>query len=265
MALLELNSVTGGYGSHEAISNISFIVEEGDFCGIIGPNGAGKTTIFRAITRTLKPWQGHVTYRGQDIFSISRRTLAAEVATMPQLLETPFSFTVREFIAMGRFPHLKRFELPRKQDREAIEESLQLTDTADIADRTLNELSGGERQRVILAQALAQKPRLLLLDEPTSHLDIGHQAALLDVIHKLNREQKLTVIMVQHDLNLASAYCRKLILLDKGRVFRQGTPNDVLTYQNIEQVYRTVVIVKDNPLTHKPHIFLMSKEARVEQ
>jgi iron complex transport system ATP-binding protein len=260
MALLELRDITCGYGSNKVINNVSFTVDKGDFCGIIGPNGAGKTTIFRVITRVLAPWQGEVHYNGKDIFSLSRIVLAREVATMPQLLETPFSFTVREFVMMGRFPHLKKFTRPRKSDLDVVDESLLLTDTAAVSGRTLNELSGGERQRVILAQALAQEPQLLLLDEPTSHLDIGHQAGILDLIKKLNRERKMTVIMVQHDLNLASLYCEKLILMDKGRIFTQGTPMEVLNYQNIEEVYKTVVIVKENPLSRKPYIFLVSKE-----
>jgi iron complex transport system ATP-binding protein len=248
MPLLELSEIMCGYGRQEAVHSVSFKVQEGEFCGIIGPNGAGKTTIFRSITRILKPWQGTVRYKGKDIF------------TMPQLLETPFSFSVKEFVMMGRFPHLKRFTQPKKLDYDIVDESLKLTDTVELAGRTLNELSGGERQRAILAQALAQSPKLLLLDEPTSHLDIGHQATILDLIKKLNREQGLTVIMVQHDLNLASLYCEKLILMDRGTVFAQGTPREVLTYQNIERVYKTVVIVKEDSVSQKPHVILVPKE-----
>jgi iron complex transport system ATP-binding protein len=161
---------------------------------------------------------------------------------------------------MGRYPHRKRLASPRQNDREIVQQSLTLTDTVHLKERKLNELSGGERQRVVLAQALAQKPKLLLLDEPTSHLDIGHQIAILDVIKRLNRQDSLTVITVLHDLNLASEYCDRLALMDEGSLMATGTPHEVLTYQNIEKAYKTIAVVKDNPLTHKPHIFPISKE-----
>lgn len=260
MNLLELDSVTVGYDDRKVISGISFSVEKGDFTGIIGPNGTGKTTLFRVITRILKPWSGMVRFCGGDIFGIPAKQLARRVATMPQMLETSFSFTVEEFTAMGRYPHLGRFDSPGPADRAAVEEALRLTDTEELRDRTLNELSGGERQRVLLAQALAQQPELLLLDEPTAHLDIGHQAQILDLITGLNRSQGLAVIMVMHDLNLAAEYCKSLILLDRGTVFASGTPSDVLTYENIERVYKTVVVVKENPISKKPYVFPIAKE-----
>jgi iron complex transport system ATP-binding protein len=159
---------------------------------------------------------------------------------------------------MGRFPHLGRLKDPGKRDREITEESLELTDTADLRFRTLHELSGGERQRVLLAQALAQKPVLLLLDEPTAHLDIGHQIGILNVIKKLNQHQGLTVITVLHDLNLAGEYCGRIVLMNAGRIHTDGPPSEVLTYRNIEDVYKTVVIVKENPLSKKPYVVLVS-------
>jgi iron complex transport system ATP-binding protein len=260
MSILELSSVTSGYGQLEIVNGISFALGEGEFCGIIGPNGAGKTTLFRLITRVLAPWRGVIRYRGRDIAALPRRALAAEIATMPQSLETPFSFTVREFVLLGRFPHRGRFEQPGKKDMDIVDESLRLTDAAALAGKRLTALSGGERQRVILAQALAQSPRLLLLDEPTAHLDIGHQMTILDLIRRLNHEQGISVLMVQHDLNLSGLYCDKLVLMDRGRIFAQGTPAEVLTYQNIEAVYKTVVIVKENPISHKPYVFPVPKD-----
>jgi iron complex transport system ATP-binding protein len=176
---------------------------------------------------------------------------------LPQVLEIAFSFGVAEFVAMGRYPHLRRFERLKRNDLRVVEEAMEATDVLHLRERRISELSGGERQRVILAQAFAQEPRLLLLDEPTTHLDIGHQVEVLSIIRKLNREKGLTIIMILHDLNLASEYCNWLILLKEGRIFKEGPPKDVLTYQNIEDVYRTSVVVGESPVSSKPHVFLV--------
>ena len=160
---------------------------------------------------------------------------------------------------MGRFPYRNRWSPPSRRDRSVVEECMEMTGTKEFSGRSLKELSGGERQRVILAQAFAQEPKLLLLDEPTAHLDIGHQTELFDLIKKRSLLDKLTVIAILHDLNLSGEYCDKLFLLDRGKVHAQGAPQDVLTYQNIEQVYRTVVVVRENPISRKPHIVPISR------
>jgi iron complex transport system ATP-binding protein len=256
---LKLDSVSFGYNHAKVIDNITLEVKRGDFTGIIGPNGAGKTTLFKVITRVLKPWNGSITYKDKNISATGIRELAREIASVPQVIEAPFSFTVGEFVLMGRYPHSSMFSSPSQADLDIVNESLELTDAIEFKDRTLDRLSGGERQRVILAQALAQKPELLLLDEPTSHLDIGHQIAILDVVKKLNKKNGLTVIMVIHDLNLASEYCDQLILLDGGRVKVSGHPQDVIKYDIIEQVYKTVVVVKNNPISNKPYVIPIPK------
>jgi iron complex transport system ATP-binding protein len=260
MNMLELRSVSAGYPGKKAITDITFSAARGDFWGIIGPNGAGKTTLFRAITRLITASSGSILFEGRDVAKTTRLELAGAVAAMLTLNGLPFSFTCGEFVMMGRYPHQKRFEKPSSEDLRVVDESLNFTDTLDFRDRKLNELSAGERQRVILAQALAQKPKLLLLDEPTAYLDIGHQIAILDLIRKLNREAGLTVITVLHDLNLAGEYCDKLLMLDNGRIHASGLPKEVLTFQNIEKVFKTVVVVKDNPISSKPYIILVSKE-----
>lgn len=242
------------------MKGISFSVSEGDFLGIIGPNGAGKSTLFRAIMQILKSWEGEIIYKGRDISGFSTKDLAKEVAAMPQLLDVSPSFSVREFVLMGRFPHLGRFERLKSRDLEIARKAMGLTDTLSLGERRVIELSGGERQRVILAQALAQEPHLLLLDEPTAHLDIGHQVDILDLVRTLNREMGITVVVVMHDLNLASEYCHRLILLKDGVIFKLGKPNEVLTYQILEEVYETVVVTGINPVSSKPHIFLVPKE-----
>jgi len=260
MDILKIKNLSCGYDGKEIIKNVSFSVKEGDFLGIIGPNAAGKTTLFRAITGVLKPWKGNILYKNKEISKMPVRDFAREVAVMPQFLEIPFAFSVKEFVLMGRFPHTGRFGALKEHDNRVLEEALNLTDTFSFRERKIFELSGGERQRVILAQAFTQEPKVLLLDEPTSHLDIAHQVQILDLLKRLNKEKNLTVIVVLHDLNLATSYCNRLILLKEGKIFKEGLPRDILTYQNIEEVYKTVVVVRENPLNLKPYILLVSEE-----
>ncbi|MDI6703661.1 MAG: ABC transporter ATP-binding protein [bacterium] len=258
--MLEVFNLTCGYnGRKEVIKDVSFHVRRGDFIGIIGPNGSGKTTLFRALTKILPIWQGEILYEGEDIRKISSKELAKKVAVLPQILEITFPFTVSEFVMMGRFPHLERFEKVKEGDLEVVRRAIESTDTLSLRDRKIGELSGGERQRVLLAQALAQQPELLLLDEPTTHLDISHQVDILDMVKRLSLEKDLTIISILHDLNLASEYCKRLILLKEGKIFKEGTPGDVLTCQDIKEVYNTVVVVDKSPISFKPHLFLYSK------
>lgn len=256
--ILELQNIFCRYDKEDVLRGVSFSVPEGNFVGIIGPNGCGKTTLFRVITKILNPSSGSVLYLDKDIKNIPLEDLAKKIAVGLQVFSSAFSYTVEEFILMGRFPHKERFEPVNKNDFIICESAMSLTDTLDIRKRNINELSGGERQRVQIAQALAQEPRILLLDEPTTHLDIYHQVKILNLIRKLNREQSLTIVVVLHDLNLASEYCPRLILLNEGKIYKMGTPQEVLTYQNIEEVYNTVVLVKENPLSGRPYIFLVS-------
>ncbi|MDP8292217.1 MAG: ABC transporter ATP-binding protein [Candidatus Orphnella occulta] len=260
--MLKVKNLICGYDKRKVIRDISFSIEKGDFIGIIGPNGAGKTTLFRAISNILKPWNGSILYKDKDISKILPRDFACEVAVIPQILEIPFAFSVEEFVSMGRFTHLGRFQTWKEGDSRILEDVLRVTFTSSLRKRKMFELSGGERQMVILAQGFAQEPVLLLLDEPTSHLDIFHQVQILDLIKNLNREKELTVVVVLHDLNLASSYCDKIILLDEGKIFREGSPQEVLTYQNIEKVYKTIVVVKENPINLKPYILLVTEEER---
>lgn len=257
MNMLEVKKLICGYDHNEIIKDVSFLVREKEIVGIIGPNGAGKTTLFRAITRILKPYQGSIAYRGKDIEDVSYADLAKDIAVLPQVLSVPFSFTVEEFVAMGRFPYVGRLSRLKKKDFAIIEESMNLTDTFKLRNRFINELSGGERQMTYIAQALAQEPKLILLDEPTAHLDIAHQIKILDLINRLNKQKNLTVIMVLHDLNLASQYCHNLILINEGKVHKIGPPKEVLAYEVIEEVYKTVVVVKENPISKKPYVFLV--------
>jgi len=258
--LLKIENLAGGYYKEEVIKDVSLDVVSGDFMGIIGPNGSGKTTLLRLTTRILKPSSGKVYFRNQDILAMELKEFCRKVAFVSQDIATDFSFTVMEITLMGRIPHLKRLQFETKKDIEIAEEALRLTDTLRLKNRHINELSAGERQRVTIAQALAQEPELLLLDEPTSHLDIGHQIQVMDLLKRLNHDKNLTIAMILHDLNLAGAYCNRIALLDKGRIFKEGHVEEVLTYQNIEAVYKTVVLVNTNRATGKPNVMLVPGE-----
>ena len=260
--MLEINNLTCGYDSKFILQDIDFKVENKELMGIIGPNGSGKTTLLRAITKVLKPKKGEIFFEGENIWQMGFRDLAKKIAAVSQNLVLN-QMTVEEFVLLGRIPHYQRFQfLETKEDLEIAEKSLELTDIFKLKDRSISEISGGERQLALIARALAQEPKLLLLDEPTAHLDISHQVKILDLIKRLNREFGLTVMMVLHDLNLASEYCQRLMLINEGRIYKIGTPFEVLNYKIIEEVYKTVVVVEKNPISFKPYILVVSEEER---
>lgn len=260
--LLEIKNLSAGYLDKIVISNINFSIKKAEFVGIIGPNGVGKSTLIRALSRTLKPFSGTILYNGRDIYRTPLNEIARSIAVVPQDMVIVFEFLVWDIVMMGRIPHIKKFKKETKRDLEVVERSLGLTNTKELADRFINELSAGERQRVIIAKALAQEPALLILDEPTSHLDISHQIEIFDLVKGLSRREDLTVISVLHDLNLASEYCDRLILMSEGKIFADGTPREVLNYKTIEKVYKTIVVVGENPVSKRPYIFLVPKEER---
>lgn len=250
--LLRIKGVDVGYRERQVLKGISFAVSRGDFIGIIGPNGSGKSTLLRTMSRTLRPWKGEISLNGRDIYHLSGREVARNIAVVLQEASIGFAFSVLEIVLMGRAPHLGRFQLEAKKDFEIARSSLALTDTEKLAERPVNELSGGERQRVMIAKALTQEPNILLLDEPTVHLDINHQIEIFGLIKRLNKENGLTVIAVSHDLNLAAEYCERLILLKEGQIFTSGRSHDVLTVANIRKVYQADVLIEENPLTGSP-------------
>jgi len=255
--LLKIDNVSGGYYKEDVVNDISLDINQGDFMGIIGPNGSGKTTLLRLATMVLHPRKGEIRFKGENIFRMDLKELCRNVAFVSQDVATNFSFSVMEIVLMGRIPHLKRLEFESKKDIKIAEDVLSVTGSLNLKEKMIDELSAGERQRVIISRALAQEPILLFLDEPTAHLDIGHQIQILDLLKKLNQQNNLTIVMVLHDLNLASAYCNRIVLFDNGTIFKEGKPEDVLTYRNIEAVYKTIVLIQENPLTHKPNVVLV--------
>ena len=260
--LLEVENLVCGYQSGFFLKGINFAVKEGELVGIIGPNGSGKSTLLRAISKILKPQEGRILLQGKDISLAGFRELAKKIAVLSQDSGTmSLNLPVKDYVLLGRIPYLRKFQiLETKTDELVAEEMMSSTDILPLASRNVNELSGGERRRAVIARALAQEPELLLLDEPVTHLDIRHQIEILDLVRKLNREKHLTVLMVLHDLNLASEYCDRLLLLKEGQIFKMGLPGEVLTYEIIEEVYKTLVVVSKNPVSSRPHILLVPGE-----
>jgi iron complex transport system ATP-binding protein len=254
--ILDISGLTVGYNKKTVIDDLSFKINPGTFYGIIGPNGAGKSTLFKAASGVLRPWKGTIKLKGKDIYRMSRRELANIMAAVPQFHETFFPFRVKEFVQMGRYPKRGRFGMFQPSDHKIIEESLHLMKLEALADKRIDELSGGELQRVYISQALAQEPEILMLDEPTSHLDIGHQSIMLNLIKKRCLSVGIPILMIVHDLNLAASYCDKLLLIKNGKAFAEGIPLEVLTKRNVDTVYNTSVQIITEESLNYPHIFL---------
>lgn len=234
-------------------------IRPGDFHGVIGPNGSGKSTLLKTLTGIIKPISGRVSLYGKNIAELSPRDIARKVAVIPQEVSILFPFTATEIVAMGRHPHIGRLKRERAEDLKAIERAMRETDTASLADRYMDELSGGERQRVIIARAMCQEPEALLLDEPTSHLDINHQAEIYELLTELNREKSLAVFVISHDLNICAEYCRELIMIKDGRIWDRGAPREVLTPETIREVYGAEVSVLRSPKSAAPIVTVVSR------
>ncbi len=260
--MLEIKNLSCGYETKSVLKKINFEVKHGELMGIIGPNGSGKTTLLKAITRVLKFKQGEIILQGKSIDKMGFKELAREVAVVSQDCRAGI-MTVEEFVLLGRIPYYAKLQFMETQkDKEITEKYMRLTDTFKLKNQLVTQISQGEKQLVFIARALAQEPKLLLLDEPIAHLDITHQVGILDLIRKLTRELGLTVIVVLHNLNLASEYSDRLIMINYGKICKVGTPQEVLTYSLIEKVYKTVVVVEKNPFSLKPHILIVSEEER---
>ena len=245
-ALVAANDLVVGFplaggARREVLRGVDLALGRGELVALLGTNGSGKTTLLRTFSGALAPDRGTVIFDGRSVGDWRRQALARRVAVLPQQLDLPLGFRVAELVAMGRAPHARRLFASSAEDDRAIARALLDADAADLADRSAEELSGGERQRLLMAMALAQEPDLLLLDEPTLHLDLAHQVALLGAIRRLRDQRGLTVLAVLHDLNLAAAFTPRVAILDEGRVVADGPPAEVLTPDLVRRVFRVQV------------------------
>lgn len=244
-------------GEQRALTELSCTIARGSLSALIGPNGSGKSTLIRALLGAINPDAGDVLFEGAPIAAWSRRDLALRIGVVSQIEEMAFPITVRELVAMGRYPHLGALRSERAEDRIAIDRALDRCDVAGLATRPVTTLSGGERQRARIARALAQDPQTLVLDEPTVALDIAHEMAVFELLRSLTRDDGWTVVVATHHINLAARYADNLLLLDGGRVIRSGPPADVLQHDLLELVYHWPLLIHE--LLGAPQIAPLSR------
>ena len=262
--MISLRQVSFSYSDTPVLHHIDLVVEKGEMVALLGPNGSGKTTLIKLLSGVLRPTAGEVHLDGSILSRLKRREVAQRVAVVPQQFSMPFAFTLREVVLLGRTPFHSLFSDEGERDHRVVQQAIERIGIAALKERFFNELSGGERQKAILAMTLAQEPKILLLDEPTAHLDINHQVEILDLVKRLNREQGVTVIGAMHDLNMAALYFDRLLLLKEGRIFADGTPEKVLTAETIKEVFSASVQVTQHPLTKSPHVIIAPGEAPPE-
>jgi iron complex transport system ATP-binding protein len=261
MAILEVKKLRAGYGEGDVVEDIDLRLEQGEFACILGPNGSGKSTLIKALLGLLKDVSGEVAVGGADLFRLTRREIATKVAFVPQIADVTFEFSVFELVAMGRYIHQGRLSGLSVQDRRLVDAVLEMVEIAPLQDKKLAHLSGGECQRALIARALAQDTPLLFLDEPSSHLDLNYGLEIFAILSNLQREQGKTILSTEHNINLAIPSVGKIIFLKKGRILAQGTPAEMITRNNIKDVFQADVDIRENRYTRLPEISLIPKHS----
>lgn len=244
--MLNVKELNAGYENKKIIEDLCLNIKKGEIVSIIGPNGSGKSTLLSCLTRYIKPMSGQIFLENENIYSKSIKEFSKKVAILAQHHSVTSNVTVRQLVSYGRLPHKKWYERQNQKDYEIVENAMKYTNILHYEDKFVNSLSGGEQQRVWIAMALAQTPDLLLLDEPTTYLDISHQLELMKLIHTINKERKITIIMVLHDLNQASEYSDKIVLMKNGKIFDYGLPKDVINCENLKNVYNIKCHICEN-------------------
>jgi iron complex transport system ATP-binding protein len=252
MKALETTALTLGYKGRSVLHDLRLAVCPGSVLALAGPNGAGKTTLLRALARLLRPIHGAVLLDGKDVWSLSERETARSLGLVPQNESSDWPLTVDQVVMLGRASHRGWFRPYSAADRAAVDDALAQTGLADLSERLLNELSGGERQRVLIARALAQQPQTVLLDEPTAHLDLRYQGAVLGLVRRLAHERGLAVVMSLHDLNLVALYADRVALIAEGGLVAEGSPEAVLTAVHLERAYGVTVAIGRHPAYGTP-------------
>ena len=259
---LRVDDVHFGYGDAPVLRGVSLAAEPGEVVGVLGPNGCGKTTLFKLIIGSLKPADGRIDIDGTDLSRLGPGERARRVAAVPQDPVAPVGFSVADLVMMGRNPHLGLLQVEGERDRAIAVTAMERTDILSLARRPVTSLSGGERQRVFVAMALVQRAPVLLLDEPTSNLDLAAQATVMTLVQRLCRERGDTVLVAMHDLTLAAQWCDRLVLMEGGSVRTEGTPASVLTGHNVAAVYGAEVVIARHPQSGAPVVLPSTADRR---
>ena len=251
---LHVKDLSVGYGERTVLDTLNVDIKRGAVTSIVGPNGCGKSTLLRTMSRLLNPAKGEIVLDGKSIHDIPTRKLATQLGLLPQTPIAPDGIVVADLVGRGRPPHQGILGRWSQQDYDIVAEALETTGISDLAERSIDELSGGQRQRVWIAMALAQRTDTLLLDEPTTYLDVKHQLDVLDLLTELNRDRGTTIVMVLHDLNLAARYSDELVAVSGGKVFAHGHPREVITKENVKSVFGIDSVIITDPVSDQPAV-----------
>ena len=257
---MKIENISVGYRDNEVISKLSVEFGKGDFCALLGPNGAGKSTLLKAMIGFLPLSSGEIKINDRAMSSWKKKELAQEISLIPQDFQLQFDHKVRELIMMGRFPYLGYWQNYSTKDMQIVDNIIKQLDLVEFAEKNFSQLSGGERQRVTIGRALAQQSETILMDEAFSHLDINHQLEIMQLLSKINKEQNKRIILVSHNINLASEYCDRIIMLKAGKLIADGTPEAVITDENIQELYDTRLMIIKNPVSGRPNLIYPGNE-----
>lgn len=252
--MISASNLKVGYEDKVIIENLNLEINKGEVVSIIGPNGCGKSTLLKSLSRMIKPLSGEVFLEGKRIKDLKGKLIAQKVCLLSQHNNAPMDLTVEELVYFGRIPHKKWFETKTNNDKEIVDWAIENTGLSKYKKTPIGALSGGERQRAYIAQALCQKPDILLLDEPTTYLDISYQLELMELVREINEKFKITIVMVLHELNQASKYSDRLIIMKDGQIISDGRPNDVVNKDVIKKVYKIECDIDNDPQSNKPRI-----------
>lgn len=260
--MIKINKLGLAYQDKKVIENLSIDFREGEFCALLGPNGAGKSTLLKAMIGYMEPFAGDVEINGTTIKKWHRQELAKQIAIIPQDFQLQFDYTVEELVLMGRFPYLGYWQNYTKQDREVVVNILHQLDLTSLKNEQYSQLSGGERRRVSIARALVQETDILLMDEAFANLDINHQLEIMQLLSKINSEQNKLIILVSHNINLASEYCQRIVMLKQGQVIADGSPAAVIDQKTIHDLYEVELTIINNPVSGQPNLIYPGKNAQ---
>jgi len=260
MHLIEARDLSFRYESEWVVRNVTFTLKPGEFLGLLGPNGSGKSSLLKVVNGILRPQQGQISFENRELSSWSRRRLAQRLAMVAQEVQLDFPFTVLELVLMGRYPHLGALEFESDRDLAIARECMERLEIHDLENRLVTRLSGGERQRALVARALCQRPRCLLMDEPTAFLDLRHQLDLFTLTRELTVRHAVGALVISHDINLAAQFCDRLLVMDRGRLAVQGTPEEVIRPEYLETIYGCRLQVDRSPFSGKPRVTPVPKE-----